>query len=201
MSTLLHINSSLFSNQGVSSQMAEQFVRNWQEQHPTGGLIQRDLVTHPLPALDGYLLQALMSPEEQRDAAQQALVAQADALIAEVQQADVLVLGAPMYNFGVPSQLKTWFDLIARAGVTFRYTEQGAEGLLQGKKVYVFTSRGGEHQGKASDGVTPWLQTMLGFLGMQDVTFVYAEGLNLGESSRSHAIATASRQIDTLQVA
>ncbi|MFU8837133.1 MAG: FMN-dependent NADH-azoreductase [Thiohalomonadaceae bacterium] len=198
MSTLLQLNSSLFGENGVSTQLADAFVRNWQTSHPQGRLIKRDLITQPLLHMDGDTLGALMSSPDQRGPAQQALVDEADTLINELQQAEVVVIGAPMYNFSVPSQLKSWFDRVARAGVTFRYTEQGAQGLLSGKKVYVFTSRGGLHQGQASDGVTPWLRTILGFLGMDEVEFIYAEGLNLGEQARAEGLAQARKQLSQL---
>ena len=105
-----------------------------------------------------------------------------DALIAEVQAADVVVLGVPMYNFGVPAQLKNWIDAIARAGVTFRYTANGPEGLLKGKKVYVALTRGGKYRDTPADTQVPYLKTVLGFLGMTDVQFVYAEGLAMGDA-------------------
>jgi FMN-dependent NADH-azoreductase len=116
-------------------------------------------------------------------------------LIAELQQADLLVLGVPMYNFGVPSQLKSWFDRVARAGVTFRYTQQGAEGLLKGKVARVFISSGGRHVGDISDGVTPWLKTMLGFIGITKVEMIYAEGVNLGAVARQQAMASAQKRL------
>ena len=201
MSTLLQLNSSLFGENGVSTQLADDFVRNWQASHPQGRLIKRDLVSQPLLHMDGDTLGALMSSPDQRSPAQQAMVDEADTLIRELQQAEVVVIGAPMYNFSVPSQLKSWFDRVARAGVTFRYTEQGAQGLLSGKKVYVFTSRGGVHQGQTSDGVTPWLRTILGFLGMDEVEFIYAEGLNLGEQARAEGLAHAREQLAQLLAA
>ena len=101
-------------------------------------------------------------------------------MIAEIQAADVVVLGVPMYNFGVPAQLKNWIDAISRAGVTFRYTENGPEGLLKGKKVYVALTRGGKYRNTPADTQVPYLQTVLTFLGMTDVQFVYAEGLAMG---------------------
>ena len=126
---------------------------------------------------------------------QAARVAEYDELIAEVQTADVLVLGAPMYNFGVTSQLKSWIDAIARAGATFRYTEKGPEGLLKGKKVYVGLARGGRYRDTPLDSQVPYLKTVLGFLGMTDVQFVYAEGLNMGEESARKGFAEADADI------
>ena len=109
-----------------------------------------------------------------------------DALIAEIQAADVVVLGVPMYNFGVPAQLKNWIDAISRAGVTFRYTEQGPEGLLKGKTVYVALTRGGKYRNTPADTQVPYLKTVFTFLGLTDVHFVYAEGLSMGFDAEQH---------------
>lgn len=130
--------------------------------------------------------------------AQAARVAEYDELIAEVQTADVLVLGAPMYNFGVTSQLKNWIDAICRARVTFRYTENGPEGLLTDKKVYVALTRGGFHWGTPGDTQVPYLLTVLGFIGMTDVEFVHAEGMGYGDEAVAKAIAGAGSQISVL---
>ena len=127
--------------------------------------------------------------------AQAARVAEYDELIAEVQTADMLVLGAPMYNFGVTSQLKNWIDAIARAGVTFRYTENGPEGLVKGKKVYVALARGGIYRDTPADSQVPYLKGVLGFLGMTDVEFIYAEGLAMGPESADKAFAAAEAAI------
>ena len=148
----------------------------------------RDLASHPHPVLDEAALGALFTPAEQRTPDQAARVALDDTLIAEVQAADVIVLGVPMYNFGVPVQLKNWIDAIARNGVTFRYTENGPEGLLKGKKVYVALARGGRYRGTEADTQVPYLKMVLGFLGMTDVDFIYAEGLNMGPEAASKAL-------------
>jgi FMN-dependent NADH-azoreductase len=113
-----------------------------------------------------------------------------------VQAADVLVIGVPMYNFGISTQLKNWIDAIARAGVTFRYTENGPEGLLKGKKVFIAFARGGRYRGTAADTQTPYLQTVLGFLGMTEIRFVYAEGLNMGEDAVKQGFAEAEADIE-----
>ena len=123
-------------------------------------------------------------------------MAQDDALIAEMKAADVIVLGVPMYNFGVPAQLKNWIDAISRAGVTFRYTEKGPEGLLKGKNVYVALTRGGKYRNTPADTQVPYLQTVLAFLGMTDVHFVYAEGLAMGPDAERTAIASAYEEIE-----
>jgi FMN-dependent NADH-azoreductase len=121
-----------------------------------------------------------------------------DALIDELRAADVIVLGLPMYNFGVPSSLKAYFDHVARAGVTFRYTEKGAEGMLKGKKAYVFATRGGLYAGTPADTQTTYVRDFLRFIGIDDVEFVYAEGLAMGEAPKENALAAANRSIERL---
>lgn len=198
MTTLLQLNTSLFSHRGQSSQLAERFVATWRERHPEGRVIARDLAAEPVPHLDALRFGAFTTPAESRDEAQQAVVAQSDALIGELQAADVIVLGLPMYNFGIPSQLKSYFDHIARAGITFRYTAQGAEGLLKDKKAYVFAARGGLYQGTPLDTQTNYVRDFLRFVGIAEVEFIYAEGLAMGETRKLDALAQANDSIARL---
>lgn len=198
MKTLLHINSSLFSAGGQSSQLAQQFVAGWQAAHPGAAVIARDIGAEPVPHLDAARFGALMAKPEQRSAEQQQVVDYADALLDEVRRADVIVLGLPMYNFGVPSSLKAYFDHLARNGVTFRYTESGPVGLLGGKKVYVFATRGGVYAGTPADSETAFVRTFLSFIGLDDIEFVYAERLNMGEDSKQTALQAAQAQIRQL---
>src|SRR2546425_8234308 len=142
MKTLLQIKSSIFSDGGQSSRLAERFVAAWRESNPDGQVIVRDLALEPVPHLDAARFGAFLAKPGERSAAQQAVIEYSDALIDELKRADVIVLGLPMYNFGLPSTLKAYFDHIARAGATFRYSETGAVGLLTGKKVYVLVARG-----------------------------------------------------------
>jgi FMN-dependent NADH-azoreductase len=121
-----------------------------------------------------------------------------DKLIDELRRADTIVLGLPMYNFGLPSQLKAWFDHVARAGVTFKYTDKGAVGLLAGKKAYVFATRGGVYAGTPADTQTPYVRDFLAFLGIADVEFVYAEGLAISAEAREAALASAQARIGQL---
>lgn len=195
---ILQINSSARSSGSVSSQLASDIVADLRVKHPAAQLTVRDLATQPVSVLDEAGLHALMTEAEQRSTEQAARVAEYDALIAEVQAADVLVLGVPMYNFSVTVQLKNWIDAIARARVTFRYTENGPEGLLVGKKVYVALARGGIHRDAPSDTLVPYLRTVLGFLGMKDLQFVYAEGLGYGDEAVQKALASAKAQIAEL---
>ncbi|MEW5825030.1 MAG: FMN-dependent NADH-azoreductase [Pseudomonadota bacterium] len=191
MARILQINSSARAG-GESSRLADAFVERWLAAHPEDVLVRRDVGREPLPHLDEATLGAFFTPSEGRDADQQARVALSDRLIEEVRAADILVLGVPMYNFTIPSTLKAWFDHIARAGLTFRYTETGPQGLLLGKRVYVFIARGGVYEGEA-DTQVPYLRQMLGFLGLTEVSFVLAQGLGMGggvaEKARQAAFA------------
>lgn len=198
MKTLLQINSSIFSSGGESSQLADQFVAAWYARHPGAQVVVRDLAQNPLPHLDAQRVTAFLARPETRTPEQQAWVAESDALIDEVQKAEVIVIGLPMYNFGVPSTLKAYFDHIARAGVTFRYTENGPEGLLKRKKAYVFATRGGLYAGTPLDTQSDYIRTFLGFLGITDVEFVYAEGLNMGQASKDGALAEAKKRLAAL---
>ena len=193
---ILQINASARSNGANSTRLADAIAQRLVARDPQAVLSVRDLAAEPHPVLDEPALGALFTPAEQRTPEQAARVALDDALIAQVQGADVIVLGVPMYNFGVPVQLKTWIDAIARAGVTFRYTAEGPEGLLKGKTVYVALARGGLYRDTPADSQVPYLKNVLAFLGMTDVRFVYAEGLALGADSANRAFAQAEAEIE-----
>jgi FMN-dependent NADH-azoreductase len=193
---ILQINSSARRESSHSTGLAARLVARLRAAAPDAMLTVRDLNATPHPMLDEAALGALFTPADQRTAEQDARVALDDALIAEIQAADIVVLGVPMYNFGVPAPLKNWIDAISRAGVTFRYTEQGPEGLLRGKKVYVALTRGGRYRNTPGDTQVPYLRTVFTFLGLTDVHFVYAEGLSMGAEAERDAIASAHRQID-----
>ena len=194
MLRILQINASLHSEQGQSSRLANAFVSSLREQGQTL-VMKRDLALDPVPHLDAERFGAFVAKADARTPAQQAIVTFSDDLINELRAADVLVIGLPLYNFGVPSQLKSWFDHIARAGETFRYTEKGPVGLLEGKKAYVFAARGGLHAGTPRDSQTGFVQTFLNFIGIRDLQFVYAEGLAISEASRNESLAAAQAAI------
>ncbi|WP_031436542.1 FMN-dependent NADH-azoreductase [Methylobacter tundripaludum] len=198
MTTLLQLNSSIFSSGGQSTQLADQFVAAWQANEPDAQVTVRDLAHDAIPHLDAQRVLAFFAQPETRTPEQQAYVAESDALIEEIKQAQIIVIGLPMYNFGIPSTLKAYFDQIARAGVTFRYTENGPEGLLTGKKVYVFAARGGIYAGTPLDSQTNYVRDFLGFLGMDNTEFVYAEGLNMGETAKEAALAGAKLRLTAL---
>lgn len=191
---ILQINTSLNGENSQSSRLAARFVAAQNGARVT----VRDLAAEPVPHLDGARFGAFIAKPEERTAEQQAVVAYSDALIAELKRADVIVLGLPLYNFGVPSQLKSWIDHVARAGQTFRYTASGPEGLVKGKKAYVFATRGGIYAGTALDTQTGYIRDFLRFIGIEDVEFVYAEGLAISEESREGALGKAREQIDRL---
>jgi FMN-dependent NADH-azoreductase len=201
MTTLLQINASIHGDNGQSSQLANRFVAGWRARHPHAHVVHRDLARDPVPHLTAEGFAAFLAAPAQRSEAQAGLALYSDTLIAELKQADVIVLGLPMYNFGVPSQLKAYFDHIARAGVTFRYTAQGPVGLLGNKKVYVFAARGGLYAGNALDTQTHYVRDFLRFLGLADLEFVFAEGLAIGPEARDSALSGAHARIEQLHAA
>lgn len=190
MSRILALKSSILGEYSQSSKLLDAYL----SQFDANDLLVRDLAAEPLPVLDFSVATALRATEDLSEQ-QQKIVDLSDTLIAEVKAADTIVIAAPMYNFTIPTQLKNWFDLIARAGVTFKYTEAGVQGLINGKKVVVITTRGGIHKGGATDNVTPYLKTILGFIGITDVQFAYAEALNMGEDSAAQGIESAKTQL------
>ena len=199
MTTLLQINASLNSDNGQSSRLANQFVAAFNKRRPEAKIVVRDVAAaEPVPHLNAERFGAFITKPEERSAAQRAVVAYSDILINELKEADVIVLGLPMYNFGVPSQLKAYFDHIARVGVTFKYTEKGPVGQLTGKKVYVFAARGGLYAGTPMDTQTSYVRDFLRFLGMADVEFVYAEGLAISPESKEAGLAKAVAEIARL---
>jgi FMN-dependent NADH-azoreductase len=198
MTTLLQINASIHADHGQSSQLATKFVQAFANRHPDARIIVRDLASDTVPHLSAERFAAFLSKPGERSAAQSDVVAYSDTLIGELRQADVIVLGLPMYNFGVPSQLKAYFDHIARAGETFRYSATGPVGLLTGKKAYVFAARGGLYAGSALDTQTSYVRDFLRFVGIEDIEFVYAEGLAISAESKASGLASAAAQIERL---
>ncbi|HEX6706713.1 MAG TPA: NAD(P)H-dependent oxidoreductase [Albitalea sp.] len=193
---ILQLNSSARAENSQSSRLASAMVERLRAAQPDAQLTVRDLARTPHLALDEVALAALFTPADKRTPEQAARVALDDALIAELFAADVIVLGVPMYNFGVPTQLKNWIDAVARAGVTFKYTEKGPVGMVQGKKVYVALTRGGLYRNTPADTQVPYLKTFLGFIGLTDVQFIYAEGLAMGPDAEQKALASAQAQIE-----
>lgn len=179
MSHVLIVESSARQQDSISRQLTQDFTAQWRAAHPADQITVRDVAANPVPHLDADLLGGWMNPEDQRSAAQHQALARSNVLTDELLAADVLVLAAPMYNFTIPSTLKAWLDHVLRAGITFKYTPTGPQGLLNGKRAIVLTARGGIHAGAGSDHQEPYLRQVLGFIGIHDVTFIHAEGLNM----------------------
>jgi len=195
MKTLLQLNTSIFSTGGQSSRLADSFVAMRKAVEPGLRVVVRDLAKEPVPHLTAEAFQGFLAKPEARTPEQARIVAYSDALIDEIKRADTIVIGLPMYNFGLPSTLKAYFDHIGRAGATFTYTDKGPAGLLTGKKAYVFAARGGIYAGTPADTQTPYLRSFLAFLGITDVEFVYAEGLAISDASRKAALEKAEAAI------
>lgn len=197
MKTLM-ILSSILGEQSHSSKLARHALDRIRQADPQAEVTVRDLGANPVPYFDAATAGALFTAPEARTPEQQRVVALSDELIAELFAADRVVFAVPIYNFGVPAQLKSYFDLVARAGVTFRYTAEGPEGLVKGKQATVLYARGGVAEGTPLDMVTPFLQTFLGFIGLANVEFVAAEGLKMGDEAQSQGLAQALGKIDVL---
>ena len=193
----LVITSSILAENGQSNALANRFLAQANARNDID-VTQRDVVKTSLPHLDISELGAWQVAAAERTAEQQALAARSDELLTELRTNDVLVIAVPMYNLGIPSQLKAWFDRVLRAGETFRYTENGPQGLVEGKRAIILAARGGQYAGTEFDSQTPHLKAMLGLMGIKEVDVVYAEGLNLGEQQREAAIKEAFQAIDQL---
>ncbi|SKA57354.1 FMN-dependent NADH-azoreductase [Enterovibrio nigricans] len=194
MANVLILKSSILGDYSSSSKLIDGMVQAFGHE---SSIIERDLAAQPIPVLDGEIAMGLRGGDNLTPRQQQAL-ALSDQLINEIQASDTLVIAAPMYNFSIPTQLKNWIDLIARAGVTFSYTENGPQGLLTNKKAIVITTRGGMHKDSATDHVVGHLSTVLGFVGITDVQFVYSEALAMGDESAQASMAKASKELVAL---
>ena len=196
--TLLVLKASLFGDGGQSSQLADEFTRRWQAANPDGRVVQRDLSADPVPHLTADVFAGFQAAPEDQSPAQQAAVALSNRLIAELRDADAVVLALPMYNFTVPSTFKAWMDHVARAGVTFEYTESGPSGLLETGPLYVFCARGGQYRGTENDTQSQLIRMFFGMLGFSDMHFTYAEGLALGEEAAKASLAQAHQDLQAL---
>jgi FMN-dependent NADH-azoreductase len=179
MATLLQIDTSPLAS-SISRELTREFVKNWKSAHPAGKVIQRDLATNPPAPVDQAFIYAMFTPEEALQPEQRALLAYSDEAIAEIKAADEYVFGVAMHNFSIPSVLKLWIDQIVRKGNTFNYGANGPTGLLSGKKATVLVATGGDYAAgtpyAAFNFIDPYLKTVLGFIGITDVTFVTAGG-------------------------
>ncbi|MCW0137533.1 FMN-dependent NADH-azoreductase [Escherichia coli] len=177
--------------------MSDYFVEQWREKHSADEITVRDLAANPIPVLDGELVGALRPSDAPLTPRQQEALALSDELIAELKAHDVIVIAAPMYNFNISTRLKNYFDLVARAGVTFRYTENGPEGLVTGKKPSLLPAAAGSTKMDQRTLVTPYLSTFLGFIGITDVKFVFAEGIAYGPEMQQKRSLTR-KQLSTV---
>ncbi|TNE57668.1 MAG: FMN-dependent NADH-azoreductase [Alphaproteobacteria bacterium] len=201
MTHILALESSINGEASVSSGLARQLVDRLVESSPKAEVTRRNLVENELPHMGTDFMHGIFAEPEARTDSQRQLVALTERLISEIEDADTLVIAAPMYNFAIPSTLKAWFDHIALAGKTFRYTAEGPVGFLKGKKVYLVVSRGGDYSDPdmaAIDFQLPYLKHMLGFLGMTDVSVVTADGQDMSAERAKSGRAAAEAQIDAL---
>lgn len=201
MSKLLHINSSVRNEGSISRKLTGEFIAKWKDAHPSDEVVERDLAAQPIPHLNEKMMGAFFTPAEKRSAEQAETVKISDELVQELLAADVVVIGAPMYNFSIASSLKAWIDHVARAGITFKYTQEGPVGLVKNKKVYVFISRDGiytEGPAKSMEFQDTYLRTVLGFLGMDNITFIHTEGLAMGKEIAERALSQTRQKIAEL---
>ena len=200
MTKVLIVDSAATGEASVSRKLTRELARQLRAQGGTVELVSRDVGTDPVPHLTAATVGAIRTGTAETEEGRRAL-ALSDQLVAEVKEADLIVIGAPMYNFGIPSTLKAWFDHILRAGITFRYSEKGPEGLVTGKRAIVVEARAGlysEGPAAATDSQEPHLRTLLGFMGVTDVTFVRAERLAFGPEAAAAAVAEAIEQLGEL---
>ena len=195
MSNVLVLKSSMLGANSQTNQLSDYFINKLTK----ANIVQRDLSANPLPYFDSTATTALRGQPTTDE--ENALLALSDELVSEIKNADVIVINAPMYNFSVPTQLKSYFDFIARPRVTFQYTEKGPEGLLTGKKAVVLAAFGGIHQNQPTDLVTTYVKTILGFIGITDVQFVYVEGIGFGPEAVVKAQNQAKIEIDKIVTA
>ncbi|MDV7616028.1 NAD(P)H-dependent oxidoreductase [Acinetobacter baumannii] len=193
MAKILVLKSSIMGEGSQTNRLIDIMLEHRKDQGLQDDITIRNLAEMNLPVLDLEIFQALRGAENVNQDIQQ-IVALSDELIAELKSADLLIIGAPMYNLNVPTQLKNWFDLVARARQTFRYTETYPQGLVEGVKAVVVSSRGGIHVGQETEAVTPYLKAVLGLMGIYDVEFIYAEGLDM-QAYRSNALDLANQQV------
>ncbi|MEH6688426.1 MAG: FMN-dependent NADH-azoreductase [Halopseudomonas sabulinigri] len=198
MQQILVIQSSARQSGSLSREYTATLTAKLQAQYPQAKVVIRDIGAQPLPHLDETLLGGWMKPADQQTQEERAAAARSDELVDELLASDVVVIGSPMYNFGITSTLKSWFDHVLRAGRTFKYTETGPVPLTPDRKVYVVTSRGGRHQGMPQDHQQPYITTALGFIGIKDVTFVHVEGQSMGDEEAGKGRAEADKALAEL---
>jgi FMN-dependent NADH-azoreductase len=200
MNTVLCLNCSIQGDNSQSRQLSNKLLERIKKTYSSVKIVSRDLVRDSLPHLNGAQFSAFITPPEQRTSEQKVLAAQSDDLVQEISNADTVVLALPMYNFGIPSQLKSYFDNLARAGMTFKYTATGPVGLLTGKKAIVLATRGGFYFGTDKDTQTKYVKDFLGFIGITDVEFIYAEGLAISPEQKAKSFELANDIIEAMSL-
>ena len=195
MTKILQIKTSIFLNQGWSSRLSDELVEALKTKFDAPEVVIRDLAQNPIPHLDASGFLAFLEKPESRSPGQQALVAASDKLVEELKSSDIVVIGLPLYNLDIPSTLKSWFDQISRAGVTFSFTEQGVKGLLSDRKVYLVATRGGIYSGTPLDTQSAFVRNFFGLIGITDLEFIYAEGMNMGDDPQAAGLASARAHI------
>lgn len=197
--TILHINTSPMGERSYSRKLGAKVLSELQSKYPGSTLKVRDLAAQPLPHLSAQTVGAFFTPAEQRTPELNAAVADSDAAVAELKSANIVVIGAPMWNFGIPSSLKAWIDHVARSGQTFKFGPNGPEGMLDpATKVIIVSSRGGVYSAgpmAALDFQEDYLRSVLGFLGLRDIVFVRTEGVNMGEEAVKSAVLAAESHV------
>ena len=200
MNNVLCLNCSIQGDSSQSRQLSNKLLERIKKTYSSVKIVSRDLARDPLPHLNGAQFNAFITPPEQRTSQQKVLASQSDDLIKEISDADTVVLALPMYNFGIPSQLKSYFDNLARAGMTFKYTATGPVGLLTGKKALVLATRGGLYFGTDKDTQTKYVKDFLIFIGITDVEFIYAEGLAISPEQKAKSLELANDIIEAMSL-
>ncbi len=198
---ILHIDSSVTGDHSFSRRFSASLVQKIKNGSQDATVIYRDLATNPLPHLDPLTVGALYAPEEGRTPEQIKAMANSDVAVKELLEADIIVIGSPMHNFGISSQLKSWIDHVVRRGVTFNYGANGPEGLVSGKKAYIVAARGGiysEGPYKAYEHQDSYLKAVLGFIGIRDIEVIPVEGVSMGQEAQDEAVAKAEAAIAQL---
>jgi FMN-dependent NADH-azoreductase len=200
MTNILVVNSSPNPDNSTSRALSEQFIENFRDVVPQATVVHRDVGLSPIPHVDQNMVGAYYTPADQRSTEQNEILRLSDTIVDEAEAADIIVIGSPMHNFSITSGLKAWIDHLARVGRTFNYTDKGPVGALGGRKVFVMTARGGSYgegsPAAAMDMQEPYLRTVLGFVGLDDVTFIHAEGMAGGTAGRDAAEAEIQRIVE-----
>lgn len=196
---ILRIDSSTTGDQSISRKLTDELTRHFTDKHPDAILVTRDLAANPLPHIDPITTKAIRTPPETHEEAVSAAYPDQRAVLDEFLASDVVIVGAPMYNFSIPSQLKAWLDRLGVPGVTFKYSENGPEGLAGGRKVVIASARGGEYSNdQMAENQESLLATMFGFLGVDDLDFVRVEKAGYGPDAIEAGLAAAKEEIAAL---